>query len=131
MPEKPDKSAEQVIREDGRYPPEAFVFLNEALAKAVKDTHGEQPSAGGQHHVTGRQICIAMRELATEKWGQMARAVLSKWNIGATIDLGNMVYLLIDHGFMKKTDEDSVEDFRDVFDFDEAFKADDEFELKE
>ncbi len=42
-----------------------------------------------------------------------------------------MVYLLIDHDFMKKTDEDSLEDFRDVFDFDKAFRSKGEFELKE
>jgi len=45
--------------------------------------------------------------------------------------LGNMVYLLIDHGFMRKTEEDSIEDFRDVFDFDKVFKVNDEFELEE
>ncbi|MFW6062059.1 MAG: hypothetical protein ACOC93_04545 [Planctomycetota bacterium] len=48
-----------------------------------------------------------------------------------TIDFGNMVYLMIRHQFMRKTEEDSIEDFRDVYDFDQAFELEDEFELRE
>jgi len=55
--------------------------------------------------------------------------VLARWNIRATIDFGHMVYLLIDNEFMHKTPEDSVEDFRDVYDFSEAFRDVDDFEL--
>jgi uncharacterized repeat protein (TIGR04138 family) len=32
---------------------------------------------------------------------------------------------------MRKTDEDSIEDFRDVYDFETAFAPADDFELKE
>ena len=42
-----------------------------------------------------------------------------------------MVYLLIRHGFMRKTEEDSIEDFRDVYDFRDAFDGVDHFELTE
>jgi uncharacterized repeat protein (TIGR04138 family) len=42
-----------------------------------------------------------------------------------------MVYLLVEHNFMRKTAEDSLEDFRDVFDFEEAFGDSGQFELKE
>jgi len=66
-----------------------------------------------------------------ERWGLLAKTVLAKWNIHATIDFGNMVYLLVEHDFMRKTEEDSLEDFRDVFDFDAAFAPGDSFELKE
>ena len=61
----------------------------------------------------------------------LARTVLARWNVQATIDFGNMVYLLIEHGHMKKTDEDSIEDFRDVYDFGTALDAAYDFEVKE
>ncbi|HAU38578.1 MAG TPA: hypothetical protein DCX07_12785 [Phycisphaerales bacterium] len=131
MVEHPRKNIEQIIREDGRYPPEAYAFLNEGLARAVKEVHGESSAPPGQRHVTGQQICKALRELAVERWGMLARTVLAKWNIRETIDFGSMVYLLIEHGPMRKTDQDSIEDFRNVYTFDEAFKAPDKFELKE
>ena len=120
---------EEVIREDGRYPLEAFAFLHEGLRRAVQDVHGE-PEAG-QRHVSGAQLCLALRDLAMERWGLLARAVLARWRIRGTIDFGNMVYLLISHNFMKKTEEDTLEDFRAVYEFNDAFDAHYEFELKE
>ena len=122
---------EDVIRSDGRYPLEAYAFLHDGLTTAVRKTYGPEPAEGVQQHVSGQDLCGSLRDLALERWGMLARTVLRKWNIRETIDFGNMVYLLIEHDFMKKTDEDSLEDFRDVFDFDEAFAAGGEFELKE
>jgi uncharacterized repeat protein (TIGR04138 family) len=122
---------EQVILEDGRYPSEAYSFLHEGLAKAVKAVHGEEGGPQGQHHVSGRQLCEALRDLAIERYGLLAKTVLRKWNIRQTVDFGHMVYLLIEHSYMRKTDEDSLEDFRDVFDFDKAFNGYASFELKE
>ncbi|MBS3734055.1 MAG: hypothetical protein KGY99_03930 [Phycisphaerae bacterium] len=130
MVDEPEQSMEQVIRDDGRYPPEAFVFLHEGLSRAVRDVHGTSPPPG-QHHVSGPDLCEALRNLAIEKWGLLAPAVLGRWNIHATIDFGNMVYLLVNNNFMRKTDEDSIEDFRDVYDFEKAFDISDDFELQE
>ena len=133
MPDQPEKSMEEVIREDGRYPIEAFAFLHDGLRNAVHQAHGDQAEGAepGQRHVTGSQLCLAMRDLALERWGLLARVVLARWGVGATIDFGNMVYLLIDNGHMKKTEEDSVEDFRNVYAFEEAFDVAYDFEVKE
>lgn len=137
MSDKPSKTMDEVIRDDGRYPPEAFEFLHEGLAGAVKVVHGAslpqtvEEATQTQSHVTGRQLCFAMRDLAKERWGMLARSVLEQWNIRATIDFGNMVYLLIRYNYMRKTDEDSLEDFRAVYDFDDAFDGADHFELTE
>lgn len=128
---------DEVIRDDGRYPPEAYEFLHEGLTSAVKDVHGTRlpetadEAAQGKSHVTGSQLCIALRDLARERWGMLAKAVLTRWNIRATIDFGNMVYVLIRYNYMRKTEEDSLEDFRGVYDFDDAFDGADRFELTE
>lgn len=135
MLEPPDKSMEQVILEDGRYPLEAFAFLHDGLRHAVQEIHGaaqaEPEAEPVQRHVSGEQLCMALRKLALERWGMLARTVLGRWNVQATIDFGNMVYLLIENSYMKKTEEDSIEDFRDVYDFDEAFDVAYDFEVKE
>ena len=131
MDKTPAESMEKVIRDDGRYPPEAYEFLHEGLTRAVKQIHGQGSCEPGQSHVTGRQMCEAIRDEALARWGLLARTVLERWNIHATIDFGNMVYLLIRHSFMRKTDEDSVEDFRDVYDFADTFDKADHFELNE
>jgi uncharacterized repeat protein (TIGR04138 family) len=131
MVEQPERSMEEVIREDGRYPPEAFAFLHEGLGRAVKSVHGASAPPGGQQHVSGRELCEGLRELAVERWGMLAPVVLRRWNIKGTIDFGNMVYLLIRHNFMRKTEEDSIEDFRDVYDFETAFGLADRLDLNE
>ncbi len=128
MSEKPDTNFEEIVRRDGRYPPEAFVFLRDGLNRAAGQIHGEQAKDEGPHHVTGRQLCRALRDEAVERWGLLAGTVLGRWNIRATIDFGNMVYLLIENDLMRKTEEDSLEDFRDVYDFDKAFGSDEIFE---
>ena len=125
------KSMEQIIRADGRYPIEAFGFLQEAMSSAIKTAYSDELPISGQPHVSGQQISQACREMALERWGMLARTVLEKWNIRSTIDFGKMVYLLIEHGLMKKTDEDGVEDFENVYDFDEAVTVDDDFEVSE
>jgi uncharacterized repeat protein (TIGR04138 family) len=127
-----EKSMEEVIHSDGRYPPEAYAFLHEGLARAVKARYGKDAlGETTQHHVTGRELCLALRDFSLDRWGMLARVVLARWNIRASIDFGNMVYLLIKHNFMRKTEGDSIEDFRDVFDFQAAFGAGYRFELKQ
>ncbi|MCJ7544552.1 MAG: hypothetical protein MUP47_08335 [Phycisphaerae bacterium] len=134
-----DKRILDIIRADGRYPVEAYVFLlNEGWPRALRQAYEEETapppaSSSGKapRHVSGKQICLALRDLAMEKWGLMAETVLKHWNITKSIDFGNMVYLLIQHDVMHKTEEDSVEDFRDVYSFAEAFGSPSQFDLKE
>ncbi|MBN1553606.1 MAG: hypothetical protein JXA11_02590 [Phycisphaerae bacterium] len=126
--EQPAKTIEEVIVEDGRYRVEGFGFLHEGLSRAVKDVY-EEPEGPG-HHVTGQQLCQSLRDLALERYGLMAPAVLRSWGVRESIDFGNMVYLLIEHGMMRKTEEDSVEDFRDVFNLERDFDASDSIRLK-
>ena len=138
MTDEPAKSLEQVVREDGRYPLEAFAFLYDGLTRAVREVYGDQadelPPAEGEpqepptKHVSGQQLCDGLRAEAIERWGLMAQTVLGRWNVHATIDFGHMVYLLIESELMKKTDSDSIEDFRDVYDFGSAFGAEGVFE---
>jgi len=133
MPTEIERARELIIRQDGRYPIEAFGFLQEGMARAVTSTYGEKLAARphGERHVTGRQLCLSLRDLAVERWGFLARHVLAHWRIRATVDFGHMVYLMIEHGMMHKTDEDSLDDFRNVYTFDDAFAPQDCFDLKE
>lgn len=131
MPSEPERSLDEIIRKDGRYPPEAYSFLNESLARAVKSVHGGEGGRAPSQHVRGQDICQAFRELALERWGMLARVVLARWNIRHTMDLGNMYVLLVDNKVWRTSEDDSVEDFRDVFDFAEVFDRPQNFELKE
>ena len=131
MGKKPKKSLDEVVRRDGRYSLDAFPFLQEGLKRAVKQAYGEKADEDRPHHVTGRQLCLALRDEALERWGILARNVLTKWNIHATVDFGNMVYLLVDNALMDKTEEDCLDHFRDVYDFATAFEPGDLLDSEE
>ena len=53
-----------------------------------------------------------------------AGAVLRRWNITSTFDFGRIVFALIAAGQMQQTEEDSIDDFRGVFEFRTAFESD-------
>jgi len=129
MPNKPKVSVEEIVLADGRYALAAYGFLQDGLDRAASRAGDEE--ANRARHVTGQQFCHALRELAQQRWGMLARAVLGKWNIHTTIDFGNMVYLLIENNIMSKTAEDSIEDFRDVYNFREAFGGGEDFRIAE
>ncbi len=80
------------------------------------------PEEEPKRHVTGPQLCEAMRRYAHVQYGYLAKQVLNHWGITSTSDFGEIVFNLIEIGQMKKTTDDRREDFNDVFDFDDAFQ---------
>ncbi len=125
MPPKetgPQKPLEQIVREVGLYPIEAYDFVQIGLQYTVQKLHGQEKKPHGAKHVTGKDLSEGLREYALLQWGLMARAVLRRWNITRTDDFGRIVFALVENGWMSKTDEDHLEDFRNVFDFNTAFE---------
>ena len=115
----------QLLSDDRRYKFEAYQFVREALAyaqdelemgKKAPDSEVQEP------HLTGQQLCEAIRIYALEQFGYMAKIVFNSWGIKGTSDFGEIVYNLIRIGMMKKSDTDRREDFDDAYDFDVAFQ---------
>lgn len=75
-------------------------------------------------HVTGQQLCWAVRDVALSRYGLMARSVLAKWNIRRTEDIGAIIFALVENDWLKKLPSDKIEDFQDVYSFDEVFEPD-------
>lgn len=117
-----------VARKDGRYSIEAYRFIYEALDCTVK-LYGKKlrSEREEERHVTGQQLLEGFRRLALEQFGFMARTVLEQWGVTRTEDVGEIVFNLVEHGLMGKTESDSREDFKNVYDFKTAF--DDGFRL--
>lgn len=106
------------------YPPQALEFVEEGLRHTVQSVHGQVKDPNASRHVSGPQLCEGLRELALARWGRLARTVLRRWNITSTFDFGRIVFALIEAGQMQQTEEDSIEDFRNVFEFRAAFESD-------
>jgi uncharacterized repeat protein (TIGR04138 family) len=122
-----------VLQRDPRYRAEAYEFVREALGYAqdcllmgqdpdvwseLEEPEPDDP--GRERHLTGQELCEAIRQYVVAEYGFMAKAVLNSWGIRSTSDFGEIVYNLIDVGLMKKSQTDRREDFDDVYDFDEA-----------
>lgn len=119
----------RLLRTDPRYRLEAYQFVRDGLTYAqeilkigsdepLEDEAEDEP----ERHLTGQQLCEAIRQYALEQYGLMAQVVLKNWGITSTGDLGNIVYNLIEVQLMKKSKRDRREDFDNVYSFDEAFR---------
>jgi uncharacterized repeat protein (TIGR04138 family) len=126
----------QLLEKDRRYRFDAYAFVFEALRFAQEElglgaeapsepaagSEEDQESQGPQRHVTGQQLCEAIRQYALRQYGYMAKTVLNSWGVYTTGDFGEIVFNLIRIGQMRKTPQDSREDFDDLYDFDMAFR---------
>jgi uncharacterized repeat protein (TIGR04138 family) len=125
-----DPAIARMLEEDRRYPLPAYIFLFEALHYAQnvlglgsdlpsepQGSEAEEEDSGPQRHVSGQELCEAIRQFALDQFGYMAKTVLGRWGIHCTGDFGNMVFNLIRAGRMRKTPDDRREDFDDVYDF--------------
>jgi uncharacterized repeat protein (TIGR04138 family) len=74
-----------------------------------------------RRHISGKELALACRDLALEKFGVMAGLVLEHWGVRSSADLGDVVFTLVDLGLLMSQPTDSREEFADVFDFDQAF----------
>jgi uncharacterized repeat protein (TIGR04138 family) len=126
MPPQKDPSKVKVrppMLEYGAYPPEAYDFVQQGLSFTVQTIHGGKNKSRASRHVSGQQLCDGIRAYALNQYGMLASTVLHLWNIHSTLDFGRIVFALIEAGQMQKTDEDTIEDFRNIYDFKTAFET--------
>ena len=107
---------EKVVEENKPYTLEAFKFVLDALHETVSTL--DKP-----RHVSGQELLEGIRRYAIREFGPMAKTVLNYWGIHETEDFGKIVFLLVEIGLLRKQPEDSLEDFRNVYRFEEAFAS--------
>ncbi len=115
-----DEAVARLCARDSRYPPQAYLFLNEGLIHTLQQVKEKE---GRARQVTGAELSDGLRHYALQQFGPLALTVLARWNIHATRDFGEIVFALLAAGLLGKTDEDKIEDFDHLFDFHEAFRT--------
>src|SRR4051812_38683774 len=113
------EALDSIVANDPRYSRDAYVFLRDALDFTTK----QQKKAKGTNvrHVAGPELLDGVRNYALKEFGPMVLTVFENWGIRCTEDIGHMVFNLIDAGIFGKTEEDSIEDFMNVYSFEDAF----------
>jgi uncharacterized repeat protein (TIGR04138 family) len=105
---------DQIRLRESRFDERAYLFVLSALEFCQK----RLPE---RRHITGRELSIACRDLALERFGVMARLVLESWGVKSTADLGDVVFALVDLGLLMSQPTDTRDEFAAVYDFDQAF----------
>ena len=120
QPQNFDEVLEHVVNADPRYHREAYRFLREALDYTQRAI--SKANKGKLRHVTGQELLAGLRAFALQQYGPMTLTLLHEWGIRRCEDFGELVFNLIDHGILSKTDTDTRLDFAGGYDFDEAFR---------
>ena len=113
------EALDSIVTSDPRYQREAYIFLRDALDFTTK----QQKKVKGTtvRHVSGPDLLGGVRQYALREFGPMVITVFDSWGIRSTEDIGHMVFNLIGAGIFGKTDEDSIDDFKNVYQFEDAF----------
>lgn len=114
-----DSAIASIIKVDDRFQPGAFFLVREALDFTVERL--AQENEGEKRHVTGRELLAGFRDYALQEYGPMAATLLDDWGITRCRNVGEIVFLFIEHGVFGKQDSDSLDDFSEIYTFDEAF----------
>ena len=99
-----------------RFHARSYEFVMQALQTVIQSL--DEP-----RHISGRELTEGVRELAIGRYGLLAKAVLEHWGIHETEDVGRVVFAMVEQGILVKEDDDTPEDFADLFDFEEVFET--------
>jgi len=110
-----------IIAQDPRFDREAYIFLRDALDFTIKQLKKNKEDVS--RHVSPPQLLDGVRQFALKEFGPMVLTVFSYWGVRNCEDIGEMVFNLIRIGIFGKTETDTIEQFRNCYDFEEAFIA--------
>ena len=111
---------EPVLHADLRYQRDAYHFVR----TAIDHTHLMLAKQGRpvRGHISGQQLLDGIRDLALAQFGPMSELVLEEWGIRSCEDFGEIVFNMVDHQILRKTEKDNRADFKGGYTFREAFR---------
>jgi len=113
------EALESVVGSDPRYQRDGYIFLRDALDFTTKQQ--KKVKGVSVRHVSGPELLDGVRQYALKEFGPMVMTVFDSWGIRCSEDIGHMVFNLIGAGVFGKTEQDSIQYFKNVYDFEEAF----------
>jgi len=105
----------EAMARDPRYRPDAYLFVCEGVEFTCA-------RSGERRDVSGRELIDGLCDLAVERFGFLAPAVLQHWGVAATEDFGEIVFTLVEFGLLGKSARDSKADFSGVLDLGQTLR---------
>lgn len=111
----------QILETEKRFQPGAYFLVREVLDFTVDRL--AKSGSGDKRHVSGRELLEGFRDYLLQEYGPMSATLLRDWGITNCREVGEIVFLFIEHGVFGKQDSDTLDDFDEIYDFEEAFTA--------
>src|SRR5256885_9859783 len=115
------ETVDEILKRDNRYDRDSYYFVREGLDVTLKILKKQHQTQLAHRHVSGQELLEGLRRHALDQFGPMAKTVLDYWGVRKCEDFGEIVFNMVEKGILGKTEQDSREDFRGGFDFNEAF----------
>ena len=109
-----DEILQLICQKDSRYKEDSYEFVLEALTFTQKKFREKR-------HVSGKELLEGIKILLMKEFGPFTLTVLKHWGVERTDDFGNIVFNLVEQKVLSKTEEDSIDSFRNAFDFEVVF----------
>jgi uncharacterized repeat protein (TIGR04138 family) len=110
-----DGIMDRIRMREPRFDERAYFFVLAALEYC-------QQRLDERRHISGRELALACRDLALDRFGVMSRLVLEHWGLRSTADIGDVVFTLVELGLLRSQPSDSRDEFTGVYAFDQAFE---------
>lgn len=110
-----DGIMDRIRLREQRFDERAYLFVLGALEFC-------QQRLPERRHITGRELALACRDLALDRFGVMARMVLEHWGVRSSANLGDVVFTLVELDLLMSQASDTRDEFVNVFDFETAFE---------
>lgn len=116
-----DDAVKKIRLTETRFSLPAYEFVRRSLDHALQRlgrTDQKKPA-----HVRGEELLESFRALALQEFGPMAKTVLNDWGISSCTEVGEVVFRLVQHGILGKSETDKIDDFQEIYSFREAFEC--------
>ena len=108
---------QKILDKDSRFRPEAYTFINDAVVYTVSKIDAEKEQ--NERHISGLELLKGIKDFAVSQFGPMAYEVLSFWGLNDSMSIGYVVFNMVDHQLLGKSENDSISDFDNAFDLKE------------
>lgn len=109
-----------IVKKHPIYRADAYFFLHDALNLALKRRRKNRKGIASSH-LTAVELLEGFRLKALQDFGPMTITVLNYWGIKNCESIGQIVFYLIEIGILGKTENDTLESFANIFDFEQEF----------
>jgi uncharacterized repeat protein (TIGR04138 family) len=116
-----EQAVARILETEKRFQPGAYFLVREVLDFTVDRL--SKGSGGETRHVSGRELLEGFRDYLIQEFGPMSATLLADWGLTKCREVGEIVFLFIEHGIFGKQDSDTLEDFDEIYTFEEAFTA--------